>query len=105
MLQVEAYRRFSSDPTEKMSSSFARRNRRSDSDVEAVMWSANVETPEMSESQNGHLELSSVDDATILRNFLRNKASDLVLRMPLSRAMSHSLGPDMSLDKAQRLVC
>ena len=55
-----------------LSSLFVRRNRRSDSDVErcsVVMWSANVATPEMSESQ-----LSIVGDARILRNM----ASDLV---------------------------
>ena len=80
MLQVYRginYRHFSSDPTEKMSSPFVRRNRRSDSNVErcsVVMWSANVETPEMSESQKGHLELYIVSDARILVNM----ASDLV---------------------------
>ena len=40
--------------------------------MEVVIWSANVETPEMSESQKG--QLSSVGDARILRNM----ASDLV---------------------------
>ena len=38
------------------------------------VWSANGEAPEMSESQRGHLELSEVGDAGILRNM----ASDLV---------------------------
>ena len=60
-----------------MSSPFVRRNRKSGSHVErcsVVMWSANVETPEMSESQKGQLELSIVGDAKIFRNL----ASDLV---------------------------
>ena len=68
---VEAYRHFSSGPKEKMlSSPFVKR---SDSEVErcsVVMWSANVETPEMSESQKGHLELSSA-------RIFRNMVSDL----------------------------
>ena len=50
---------------------FVRRNRMSDSDVErcsVVIWSANVETPEISESQKGHLELSIIGNARITRN-------------------------------------
>ena len=41
--------------------------------LKAVQWSANVETPEISESQKGHLELSSIGDVRIFRNM----ASDL----------------------------
>ena len=68
--------------------------------VQWLMWS--TETPEMSESQKGQLELSIVGDARILRNL----ASDLVPSMSLSCAMSHSLGHDnIYLDKARILVC
>ena len=60
-----------------------------------------MESLDSSESQRGHFEFSWVGVTRILRI----TASDLAPWIPLLRAMSHSLGQDISLNNARRLDC